>query len=767
MHTHEITVTGARTHNLTGIDVSLPKHAFTVVSGVSGSGKTSLVFETIAAEAQRATAASYPSFVRARLAKYPGADYDKIDGLTFTVIVDQRRFTGNARSTVATATDIAGTLRMLFSRFGAPSAGFSPAYSPNDPAGMCLSCQGLGVQRVVDEAALVDAERTLREGPIRFPTFQPGGYRSRRLIASGLADPDIPWGQLPKPVREALLHAEKLQLTNPGRDYAKHGLFDGAVTQIRDRYLTQTPPHMTSKEKSALQQVVRSKTCPECNGSRVNAKARASVIDGRSIVDWMETPVAQLRGIASEVGGLLGEAAAPLVNDISATLSGLEDVGLGYLTLGRSSPGLSGGEAQRVKIVRQLGSSLTDATYILDEPSIGLHPADVHRLTSLLCGLRDRDNTVLVVEHSHAVIQAADHVLHLGPGAGNNGGHVVYAGPPSPEPSQHQFTLKEDCRASRGQFLVTDACSNNLDHVTVGFPEAVLTVVTGVAGSGKSSLVGDFVAQNPGFAVVSQQPLHGGKRSTPMTVMGVADEVRSVFASAGRADGLNASWFSRNSKGSCPECKGRGEIIIDLAFLDDTFTRCEACCGTGFNDRARAVLVDGQTIADVASLRPKQLASLLGPRGRNRMVWMDRVGLGHIAMGRRADTLSGGERQRLLLAKHLSSADASSRTGGEPGDRSALRIVLDEPTAGLHDTDVARLLALFDELVDQGATLVIIEHNLQVAARADHVIDVGPGAGHAGGRVVFTGAPTELAFSGTVTGNYLRRAVDLGPSTRI
>ncbi|MCJ7857657.1 ATP-binding cassette domain-containing protein [Corynebacterium kalidii] len=760
MHTHEITVTGARTHNLTGIDVSLPKHAFTVVTGVSGSGKTSLVFATIAAEAQSATAASYPSFVRARLAKHPRADCDKITGLTFTVVVDQRRFTGNARSTVATATDVAGTLRMLFSRFGTPSAGFSPAYSPNDPAGMCRSCQGLGTRRVIDDVALVDTERTLREGPILFPSFQPGGYRSRQLIDSGLADPDIPWGQLPESTRHTLLHADKLQLPNPGEEYAKHGLFTGAVTQIRKRYLAQTPPHITTKEARALDQLVRTTTCPACDGSRVNAEARASMIDGRSIADWMDTPVTRLRDIVAEVGDLLGERAAPLVDDISATLDGLADVGLGYLTLGRPSPGLSGGEAQRVKIVRQLASSLTDVTYILDEPSIGLHAHDVHRLAGLLCRLRDRGNTVLVVEHNRRMIQAADRVLHLGPGAGNDGGRLVYAGPPSPAPAQQRFTPRRDCRTPRGQFLVTDACSNNLDHVTARVPEGVLTVVTGVAGSGKSSLVMDFVTQHPEFVVISQQPLHGGRRSTPLTVMSIADEVRSVFARAGKAEGLDRSWFSRNSKGACPECGGRGEIVIDLAFLDDTVVPCDACSGTGFNEDARSVTVNGTTIADVADLPPTRLASLLSRSGRRRLAWMDKVGLGHIAMGRGIDTLSGGERQRLLLAKHLATATASPGTRNASDDCSALRMVLDEPTAGLHSTDVAGLLHLFDDLVDHGATLIVIEHNLQVAAHADHIIDVGPGAGHDGGRVVFSGTPSGLATSGTTTGDYLRQAAD-------
>lgn len=751
---HAITVTGARTHNLAGIDVEVPKHRFTVVTGLSGSGKSSLVFSTIAAEAQRATAAGYPAFVRTRLPRNPPADVDRVDGLTSTVVVDQRRFTGNARSTVATATDVSAPLRMLFSRFGSPSAGYSPAYSPNDPSGMCPTCEGLGTQRIIDEDALIDPERTLRQGPVRFPTFRPGTYQAKRLLTSGLADPDVPWSHLPASTRDVLLHAESRPLDNPGEGYPQHGLFDGIVPRIRKRYLTQNPSHLTEKERAALERIVHSGTCPDCGGARLNGAARRSVIDGRSLADWMTVPVVDLRSIVAAAGESLGQAAASLIDDISTTLTGLADVGLGYLTLGRSSPGLSGGEAQRVKIVRQLGSPLSDVTYVFDEPSAGLHAHDVHRLTGLLRRLRDRGNTVLVVEHHRSVITAADHVISLGPGAGENGGQVVYTGPPEPGKNLPEVKLKTPVRQPRGRFTIAHASSHNLVDVSVDIPDGVLTVVTGVAGSGKSTLVTeDFVRQNPNFTVIGQQPLHGGRRSTPLTVMGVSDEVRAVFAAAGREAGLDARWFSRNSRGACGECKGRGEIIIDLAFLDDTRTPCEACGGTGFNGDALSVRVNGRTIADVAGLRPVELEPLLGPSGQRRIRWMGKVGLDHIAVGRGIDSLSGGERQRLLLARHL--ADDGSV---DPGD---LNIVLDEPTSGLHAADVRRLLDLFDDLVANGATLVVIEHSLQVAARADHIVDLGPGAGHDGGRVVYEGTPAELATSGTITGNYLREAIGM------
>ncbi|HIW91249.1 MAG TPA: excinuclease ABC subunit UvrA [Candidatus Corynebacterium avicola] len=753
----QISVTGARTNNLENIDVTIPKYRFTVVAGVSGSGKSSLVFDTIAAEAERAAAAGYPSFVRNRLPHHPPADVDHIGGLTFATVIDQRRFTGNVRSTVATATDVAGALRILFSRFGVPSAGFSPEYNPNDPAGMCLSCEGLGEQRIIDEELLIDPQKTLREGAIRFPTFGPGSYHHKRFMDSGLADPDVPWSQLPESTRDTLLHAEGLRLEHPGPGYPAHGVFDGIVPRLRHRYLSSVPSRLSTAEREGLEKFVQPRTCPECRGARVKEAARRSLIMGRSIADWMATPVNELSEVLAEASSELGSSAEPVLEAIEDAVKSLVTVGLGYLTLGRPSPSLSGGEAQRVKIVRQLGSPLTDVTYIFDEPSAGLHAHDVGRLVRLLCALRDLGNTVLVVEHNPEVIRAADHLVELGPGAGNDGGEVVRTGSPTgaadgAEPIPPTLSITSAEREPTGWFAVENARSNNLRNVTTSIPSGVLTVVTGVAGSGKSSLVtGDFSAQNPDFTVISQLPLRGGRRSTPLTVLGVSDEVRSVFAAAGRSRGLGPPWFSRNSKGACAGCKGRGVIVTDLAYLDDIERPCEACGGSGFNDEALSVRVSGRSIAEITDMRPTELAQLLGKSAARRLGCMDRVGLGYLSVGRTLDTLSGGERQRLLLAQHLAEAEADASA--------TLKIILDEPTSGLHSADVARLLALFDELVDDGATVVIIEHSVQVAAHADHVIDIGPGAGLDGGRVVFSGTPHELVSSGTLTGEHLRRAL--------
>ena len=744
-----ITVTGARTHNLRDIDVEIPSHALTVVTGVSGSGKSSLVFDTIAAEAQRATAAGYPSFVRTRLAQHPPADVNRIDGLTFTTVVDQRRFTGNARSTVATAVDLSTPLRMLFSRFAVPSAGFSPAYSPNDPAGMCLTCEGLGTVSVIDEDALIDPDLSLNDGAVRFPTFAPGTYRWKRLVTSGLCDPSVPWSQLPEDVRDVLMHARDLALKDPLPGYPDHGRFDGIIPRLQDSYLRRTPSRLTTAERAGLDAVVSHSTCPDCAGARLNTAARSSLINGRSIADWATVSVSDLYELVVEATETLGESAAPLLTEISRRVDALVEVGLGYLNLDRSSPTLSGGEAQRVKMVRHLGSPLTEVTYVFDEPAAGLHPSDVQRLITLLTGLRDRRNTVLVVDHNPAVIAAADHVIGMGPWAGESGGRITFTGTPASVSSADAPVIKPSVRTPTGSVTVEHARSNNLRDLTVTVPTGVLTVVTGVAGSGKSSLMTtDFSAQHPDFTVVGQQPLHGGRRSSLLTVTGVADGLRSLFAASGD---LSASWFSRNAKGGCPECRGAGEITTDLAFMEDTRTPCEACGGSGFNDKALSVTVGGYTIAEVEALRSADVAGLLGPADAARLRWVDRVGLGYLAIGRTLDGLSGGERQRLLLARHL----------GSVNDDEPRRLILDEPTTGLHAADVRRLLELFDELVDAGGTLVLIEHNQQVMAHADRVIDIGPGAGDAGGQVVFEGTPAALAHAGarSVTGRCLADAL--------
>ncbi|MFT4188718.1 MAG: excinuclease ABC subunit UvrA [Aeromicrobium sp.] len=757
-----IGVVDACTNNLRHVSVEAPKQALTVVTGVSGSGKSSLVLDTIAAEAQRLVNDSYPVFVRNRLPQMPAPDVASMSGLTFTALIDQRRFTGNARSTVATASDLAPLLRLVFSRIGEPSAGYSPAYSFNDPSGMCPRCEGLGTVVDIDVEELIDLDKSIDEGPVRFSQFRPGVYRWKRFAYCGLFDRSKPLRDYTPEEMDSFLYADQLKLPNPDPRFPKTARFDGVVTRMRDVYIKNRPSKISPPVRAELDRLLSERECPDCHGARVNEAARASLIDGRSIVDWSALSVARLREV---VAAMDDPRVAPALDGITRTLDALRSVGLGYLSLDRQSGTLSGGEAQRVKIVRHLGSALTDVTYVFDEPSTGLHPVDVHRLNQLLLRLRDAGNTVLVVEHHPQVIGVADHVIDMGPGAGARGGRVCFEGTPEELRGGDTLTgrllarplvVRTDVRAARGTVRVEHATAHNLTGFDVEVPLGVLTAVTGVAGSGKSSLATvELPRQHPGFAVVGQDPLRGGVRSTSLSVLGVADEVREAFAAA---TGLAPSWFSFNSAGACPACKGKGHITTELAFLDDVATPCDECGGERFNETTLAATLDGRSVADVLRMPPAQVREVFSdghPDIARRMDWLERVGLDYIAVGQSLDTFSGGERQRLLLARHLSQA----------GDLSAERIVLDEPTTGLHPNDVDRITTLFAELVDAGATLVVVEHNLRVVARCDHVIDIGPGAGSDGGRLVVAGPPAEvMACDQSLTGQALSVATERGAS---
>ena len=748
-------ITGARTNNLRDVSVDVPKKLMTVFTGVSGSGKSSLVLDTIAAEAQRLVNDSYSTFIRSRLPQLPAPDVQAMDGLTFTVLIDQRRFTGNARSTVATATDVASLVRLVFSRIGTPSAGYTPAYSFNDPSGMCPICEGLGTVYDIDLEALIDPEKSIDEGPVRFSLFRPGVYRWKRFAYAGLFDRQKPLKEYTAAEMDLFLYADGLKLTDPDPRFPQSARFDGVITRMRDVFLTQRPVKMSAQVREELDRLVTHHTCPACHGARVNEAARSSLIDGRSIVDWMRMPVAELRALLDEPGD---PRVAPALDGIRHVLDALLSVGLGYLTLDRESSTLSGGEAQRVKIVRHLGSALADVTYVFDEPSTGLHPADIQRLVALLQRLRDAGNTILVVEHHPQVIAVADHVVDLGPGAGSAGGHVQFEGTPDAlrrsetrtgrllaEPLRLASTIREP----RERVTVTDARAHNLRGFDVDVPIGVLTAITGVAGSGKSSFATvELPRRHPEFTVVGQDPLRGGARSTTLSILRIADTVREVFAGV---SGLDPSWFSFNSKGACPTCRGRGRITTELAFLDDVSLPCDACGGLRFNPTALEVRVGGSSIADVLASTPHEVGERFAEHADvvAALDWVQRTGLGYIPVGRSLDTLSGGEKQRLLLARHLS----------DPRRDPADRIILDEPTSGLHPNDVDTINRLFDDLLDEGATLVVVEHNLRVVARADHIIDIGPGAGTDGGSLVFAGSPTEIVREhDSVTGRALAMA---------
>jgi len=750
-----ISVIQARTNNLRDVSLDVPKRVMTVFTGVSGSGKSSLVLDTIAAEAQRLVNDSYSTFIRSRMPQMPAPDVQSMDGLTFTVLIDQRRFTGNARSTVATATDVASLVRLVFSRIAIPRAGYSPAYSFNDPSGMCPTCEGLGTVYDIDIEQLIDPAKSIDEGPVRFSLFRPGVYRWKRFAHSGLFDRQKPLKDYTAEEMDLFLYADQLKLPDPDPQFPQSARFDGVITRMRDVFLKQRPVKMSKEVREELDRLVTHHTCPECRGARLNEAARTSLIDGRSIADWMRMPVAELRRL---LDGLTDPRVAPAVNGIRHVLDALLSVGLGYLTLDRESSSLSGGEAQRVKIVRHLGSALTEVTYVFDEPSAGLHPADIQRLVALLQRLRDAGNTILVVEHHPQVIAAADHVVDIGPAAGKAGGAVQFEGTPEQLRRSDTVTgrllaeplhLTTTPRAASGHVRVVDAHAHNLDGFDVDVPLGVLTAITGVAGSGKSSFATvELPRQHPQFTVVGQDPLRGGIRSTMLSILGIADTVRQAFADA---SGLDPSWFSFNGRGACPVCRGKGHVTTELAFLDDVSLPCEACGGLRFNPTALEVRRDGSTIADVLASTPAEVAELFPDRAdiAAALDWVRRTGLGYVPVGRSLDTLSGGERQRLLLARHLS----------DPRRDPADRIVLDEPTAGLHPNDVDTINRLFDDLLDAGATLVVVEHNLRVVARADHVIDIGPGAGSEGGHLVFAGPPAELTrHDASLTGSALAAA---------
>ena len=741
---NNIRVVGARVHNLRDVTIDIPKGVLTVVTGVSGSGKSSLVFGTIAAEAQRQFGETLPAFVRNRMPHASRPDADEVSGLAATVVVDQRRLGTNARSTVGTATDIAPLLRLLYSRVATPHVGWSMAFSFNDPQGMCPRCSGLGRVADIDEEKLIDRDLSLDEGAIRFPTFAPGTVYWKRYMTSGLFDPAKPLRAYTDEEWHTLLHGDGFAPPNPLPGWPPSSTYQGVLPRLRRLYLERSTESAPAKVAAALDHLVVRRRCPECGGSRLNAAARGATIDGLSITDCAAMEAGDL---ADAIRKIDGPVAAPMVAAIAERLDTLVAVGLGYLCLDRDTPSLSGGEAQRVKLVRHLGSSLTDLLYVFDEPTAGLHPHDVGRLIALLQRLRDNGNTVIVVEHDAAVAAAADHVVDIGPGAGARGGRVLYAGPPdglrrADTPTGRALarprTVNAEPRPGRATIEVTGSL-HNLRDVRVALPREALTVVTGVAGAGKSSIATGLLPRcAPGVVVLDQSPLAGGSRSSVATVTGMHAEIRAAFA---RASGAPESLFSTNSAGACPECHGRGEIRTDLAFLDDVRTPCEACGATGFAPEALRHRLDGRTIADVLALSVDDAGEVFDLPALPRL---HAVGLGYLALGRPASTLSGGERQRLRLA---------ARVDPEPGTV----LVLDEPTVGLHMTDVERLNGVFDRMVDGGVTLVVVEHDLDVVARADWVIDVGPGPGHDGGRVLYAGPPAGLVEEPeSVTGRHLR-----------
>ena len=768
-----IRVQGARENNLRDISVELPKRRLTVFTGISGSGKSSLVFGTIAAESQRLINETYSTFVQGFMPTQARPDVDVLDGLTTAILVDQERMGANVRSTVGTATDADAMLRILFSRLGQPHIGTAKAFSFNVASisgagavtmerggktvkerrsfsitgGMCPRCEGMGQVNDFDLSQLYDDSKSLNEGALTIPGYSADGWYGRIFGGSGFLDPDKPIRDYTETELHDLLHREptKIKVDNINLTY------EGLIPRMQKSFLSKDVAALQPHIRAFVERAVTFTACPECGGTRLSAAARSSKIRGISIADACAM---QISDLAAWVRGLDEPSVAPLLTALGETLDSFVEIGLGYLSLSRSSGTLSGGEAQRTKMIRHLGSSLTDVTYVFDEPTIGLHPHDIQRMNQLLLRLRDKGNTVLVVEHKPETIAIADHVVDLGPGAGTAGGTVCYEGTVAGLRAGDTLTgrhlddraaLKPTVRTPTGVLEVRGADTHNLRSVDVDIPLGVLTVLTGVAGSGKSSLITGSVLGREDVVSIDQGAIRGSRRSNPATYTGLLDPIRKAFA---KANGVKPALFSANSEGACPACNGAGVIYTDLVMMAGVATTCEECEGRRFQAAVLEYTLGGRNIADVLAMPVEEAEAFFGagdartPAAHAILHRLADVGLGYLSLGQPLTTLSGGERQRLKLATHL------GKKGGV--------YVLDEPTTGLHLADVQQLLGLLDRLVDSGKSVIVIEHHQAVMAHADRIIDLGPGAGHDGGRIVFEGTPAELvAARSTLTGEHL------------
>ncbi|GHH85990.1 ABC transporter [Streptomyces sulfonofaciens] len=776
-----IRVHGARENNLKDVSIAIPKRRLTVFTGVSGSGKTSLVFHTIAAESQRLINETYTTFVQGFMPTQARPEVDVLDGLTTAIIVDQQRMGADPRSTVGTATDAHAMLRVLFSRLGQPHIGPPGAYAFNlatvrasgaitvergagrtvkatysRSGGMCPRCEGRGAVSDIDLTQLYDDSKSLNEGALLIPGYSMDGWYGRIFTGCGFFDPDKPIRAYTKRELADLLHREPTKIKVDGVNLT----YEGLIPRIRKSFLAKDVEALQPHVRAFVERATTSTTCPECDGTRLNEAARSSRIGGVSIADACALQVSDL---SAWVRGIDEPSVAPLLGALRDTLDSFVEIGLGYLSLDRPAGTLSGGEAQRVKMVRHLGSSLTDVTYVFDEPTTGLHPHDIGRMNDLLLRLRDKGNTVLVVEHKPQTIAIADHVVDLGPGAGAAGGTVCFEGTVEGLRASGTVTgrhlddraaLKDAVREPTGKLPVRGARTHNLQNVDVDIPLGVLTVVTGVAGSGKSSLVHGSIPAGAGVVSVDQGPIRGSRRSNPATYTGLLDPIRKAFA---KANGVKPALFSANSEGACPACNGAGVVHTDLAMMAGTTLTCEECEGKRFDAAVLDHRLGGRDISEVLAMSVDEAVEFFGtgeartPAAQKAARRLADVGLGYLALGQPLTTLSGGERQRLKLAAHL-----GEKGGDRPDGPGGPVYVLDEPTAGLHLADVEQLLGLLDRLVDSGRSVIVVEHHPAVMAHADWIIDLGPGAGHDGGRIVFEGTPADLvAARSTLTGEHL------------
>jgi excinuclease UvrABC ATPase subunit len=745
--TEFISIRGARENNLRDVSLQIPKRKLTIFTGVSGSGKSSIVYDTIATEAQRQLYENFSLFIRNFLPKYPQPDADAIENLNMAVIVDQKRLGGGSHSTVGTVTDIYGVLRLLFSRAGKPSAGGAVHYSFNDARGMCPECNGLGKKVGVVSDDFLDMSKSLNEGAVQVPFF--GEWEQKAYAASGFFDNKKKLSKYSKEEMELLLHGKDKKFKAKFGGRSINLTYLGIIEKIERYYIRRDIKTLSERTQKAVMPYLKPRECPLCKGARLNQAALASKINGYNIAEMCAMEIGQLVEVAREIKE---PKAGAIVAALTERLENVVGIGLEYLSLNRETDTLSGGESQRVRMVKHLGSSLVDVMYIFDEPSVGLHPRDVHRLNELIAKLRDRGNTVIVVEHDPAVIAVADHIVDVGPGAGSGGGNVVFEGTYDKLLKSDTLTarhlnkalpIKEKVRKPGGQIRIKKARANNLKNISVDIPKGVLTAITGVAGYGKSSLIhGVFLVEHPEAIVIDQSPVGVSTRSNPATYTGVMDDVRKAFAAANKVD---AGLFSFNSKGACGACNGSGVVYTELSFFDEFKSPCEECQGRRFKEGVLAYKLDGKSISDVLALTAAQALEFFSHKEIvKKLQAMHDVGLGYLGLGQPLSTLSGGECQRLKLASEL--------------HKDGSIYVLDEPTTGLHMSDITHLVAIMDRLVDGGNSVIVIEHNLDVIRNADWIIDLGPEGGSKGGEIVFEGTPMELVKNQqSLTGKYLRR----------
>lgn len=747
---NNIYVVGAREKNLKNISVEIPKKKITVFTGVSGSGKSSLVFDTIAAESQRQLNETYTSFIRNRLPHYGQPNVDYIKNLPVAFVINQKRLKGNARSTVGTITDIYSLLRLLFSRIGKPFVGYSEVFSFNNPSGMCLICEGIGSVETINIEKLLDKDKSLNEGAICFPTFEPGGWRLKRYIHTGLFDNNKKIRDYSDEELELLLYKSNMKIHTQDPEWPKTSLYEGVIPRIERSFLKKEDGEKL-KYKSEIEYFVNKIKCPECEGGRLNKEILSCKINNMNIVECSQMQVSELIKFLSNIND---PKVTTVVSSLLNQLQHMVSIGLGYLSLNRETNTLSGGESQRIKMVRQLGSSLTDITYIFDEPSIGLHPYNIDKINELFKSLRDKGNTILIVEHDPDIIEIADNIIDIGPKAGINGGEIVYQGNLNDLKKSNTLTgkallkkqkIKYISRKHSGKLSIKNARLHNLKNVSVDIPKGVLNVITGVAGSGKSTLINQVLPKfYPEAIFIDQKGIQSSKRSNILTYTGIFDGIRKLFS---KANNVNASLFSFNSKGACPECKGLGVLYTDLAFMDTAVNVCEVCQGDRYKEEVLNYKLHGKSISDVLKITVDEAIHFFNDDKILRTLKkLKEVGIDYVTLGQPLNTLSGGELKRIKLSTEL--------------EKSGNIYVLDEPTTGLHMSDISKLLQILNKIVDEGNTLIIIEHNLDVISMADWIIDIGLGAGQEGGEILFEGTPEALLnCKKSLTAKYFKKYI--------